>query len=112
LVTYGNNAKQDLLEVPEELIERYGAVSREVAIAMADGAQRRASAAIALAVTGVAGPGGGTAEKPVGTVWFAWSVAGHGATTAVNRFDGDRQAVRQQTVLAALTGALERIRTL
>ena len=101
LVTYSNQAKIDLLGVDESVIARLGAVSEAVARAMASGARTRAHAAVALAVTGVAGPSGGSAEKPVGTVWFAWDIQG-AVSAEVRRFDGDRAAVRQQTLRHAL----------
>jgi nicotinamide-nucleotide amidase len=101
-VTYSNAAKTELLGVPAPLIERHGAVSEEVAEAMADGAIAHAPVALAVAVTGVAGPGGGSAEKPVGLVWLA--LARKGAKTASERhvFPGDRAAVRRATVARAL----------
>ena len=100
-VTYSNEAKTEMLGVDAELIARHGAVSEEVARAMAHGAIRRSRAQSAVAVTGVAGPGGGSADKPVGTVWFAWATPA-GLTSEMRRFDGDRAAVRQATVRHAL----------
>ncbi|WCM95252.1 CinA family protein [Acidovorax sp. NCPPB 2350] len=92
-VTYSNAAKTELLGVPAALIEAHGAVSEPVARAMAEGAVRHSRAQVALAVTGVAGPSGGSADKPVGTVWFGWCV--EGATVSEQRhFQGDRAAVR------------------
>lgn len=102
-VSYSNQAKTQMLGVDAALIARHGAVSEAVALAMARGAAERAHAQAALAVTGVAGPGGGSASKPVGTVWFAWCVLGQ-AQAQVLRFDGDRAAVRAQTALHALRG--------
>jgi len=101
-VTYTNESKHELLGVPESLIESVGAVSGKVACAMAEGALKHSSAQIAVAVTGVAGPTGGTADKPVGLVHIA--VARDGAETLLEHhtFDGDRDAVRVQTVWAAL----------
>ena len=96
-VTYSNEAKTDLLGVPAGLIATHGAVSEPVARAMALGAVAHSRAQVAVAVTGIAGPTGGTADKPVGTVWFGWNVNGN-ITTATRRFDGDRAAVRQQTL--------------
>lgn len=96
-VTYSNEAKTDLLGVPAALIAAHGAVSEPVARAMAAGAVAHSRAQVAVAVTGIAGPTGGSADKPVGTVWFGWAVNGHIAT-ATRRFDGDRAAVRQQTL--------------
>jgi len=101
-VTYSNEAKTEMLGVPAISIARHGAVSEEVACAMAQGALAASRAQVAIAVTGVAGPGGGTAAKPVGTVWLA--LAKHGASTRAERvqLDGDRRAVREQTVRKAL----------
>ncbi len=99
-VTYSNAAKSELLGVPPELIAAHGAVSEPVARAMAEGAVAHSPAQVALAVTGVAGPGGGSADKPVGTVWFGWRVGGQTFAERC-RFDGDRAAVRAQTVAHA-----------
>lgn len=107
-VTYSNAAKTELLGVPAALIDQHGAVSEAVARAMAEGAVRHAHAQLSVAVTGVAGPGGGSADKPVGTVWFAWCVRGQ-ADAQRMRFDGDRAAVRAQTVQHALQGLLDRL---
>jgi nicotinamide-nucleotide amidase len=107
-VTYSNRAKTGMLGVAPVLIERHGAVSAEVAAAMAEGARTRAGVAYALAVTGIAGPTGGSADKPVGTVWFAWATP-TGTDTECRRFDGDRTAVREQTVRHALQGLLQRL---
>ena len=96
-VTYSNEAKTELLGVPAGLIATHGAVSEPVARAMALGAVAHSRAQVAVAVTGIAGPTGGTVDKPVGTVWFGWNVNGN-ITTATRRFDGDRAAVRQQTL--------------
>lgn len=100
-VTYSNEAKTELLGVDAALIARHGAVSEAVALAMVQGAIAHSRAQVAAAVTGVAGPTGGSAAKPVGTVWFGLSVAGH-TVTEMRRFDGDRAAVRAQTVAHAL----------
>lgn len=109
-VSYSNEAKAELLGVAPALIAAHGAVSREVALAMARGALARSRADWAVAVTGIAGPGGGTPAKPVGTVWLAWMGPGMAeAEAACQRFDGDRAAVRQQTVICALQGLLERL---
>ena len=107
-VSYSNAAKTELLGVPAELIAQHGAVSEPVARAMAHGAVAHARAQVALAVTGVAGPGGGSADKPVGTVWFGWQLPGR-TETECRHFDGDRAAVRAQTVAHALAGLLQRI---
>ena len=100
-VSYSNAAKTELLGVPAELIAQHGAVSEAVARAMAEGALVHAHAQASLAVTGVAGPTGGSADKPVGTVWFAWCVAGQTHSEVVH-FGGDRAAVRQATLCHAL----------
>ncbi len=107
-VTYSNAAKHALLGVPALLIEQQGAVSEPVARAMAAGALAHSPAQLAVAVTGVAGPTGGSAEKPVGTVWFGWATP-QGVFTEHQRFDGDRAAVRQATVRHALAGLLQRL---
>ncbi len=107
-VTYSNAAKTDSLGVPAALIEAHGAVSEPVARAMAAGAVAHSAAHCALSVTGVAGPTGGSADKPVGTVWFGWSTPA-GVTTEHRRFDGDRAAVRAQAVRHALAGLLQRL---
>ena len=101
-VTYSNAAKTEMLGVPAATIAAHGAVSAPVAQAMAEGALARSSAQIAISVTGVAGPGGGTAEKPVGTVWFGLAVTGHPTRTERLVLPGDRTAIRHATVLHAL----------
>jgi len=108
-VTYSNEAKTELLGVDAALIAAHGAVSEPVAHAMAVGAVAHARARVAVAVTGVAGPAGGSAEKPVGTVWFGWSVDGQ-LRTERRRFDGDRAAVRAATVHYALQALVNLIR--
>ena len=100
-VSYSNAAKTELLGVPADLIEAHGAVSEPVARAMVEGALRRSRAQVAVAVTGVAGPGGGSPGKPVGTVWFGWATP-DGVVTDKRCFDGDRQHVREATVQHAL----------
>ena len=107
LVTYSNQAKSDLLGVDSVLINQLGAVSEPVARAMASGARLRSRADASVAVTGVAGPGGGSADKPVGTVWFAWDIQG-ALVSELRHFDGDRAAVREAT----LRHALERLLSL
>ena len=103
-VTYSNEAKADLLGVPMELIDRHGAVSEQVARAMAEGALARSRAGIAISVTGIAGPGGGSADKPVGLVWFGCATQFRN-TTAFQVFQGDREAIRDQAVAYALAMA-------
>ncbi len=118
-VTYSNEAKHEMLGVETALIKTHGAVSEEVARAMALGALRHSRAQVSVAITGVAGPGGGSADKPVGTVWFAWAVPSDsgptlGADTAFLKtqmcgFDGNRAAVRQASLNHALAGLLDLI---
>ena len=108
LVTYSNRAKSALLDVPAALIAEHGAVSEPVARAMAQGAIQQSQAQVSVAVTGVAGPDGGTPAKPVGTVWFGWQVAGL-VFSEVMRFEGDRHAIRQATVNHALRRLVEHI---
>ena len=109
-VTYSNAAKRDLLGVPAELIGRHGAVSEPVARAMAEGARAASPADLAVAVTGVAGPGGGTPEKPVGLVWFATAMRGAETRSTERRFDDlGRRAVRLEATRTALQLLLERL---
>jgi nicotinamide-nucleotide amidase len=108
-VTYSNDAKRDMLGVRAETLAQHGAVSEETAREMAGGALLHSRASIALAVTGIAGPGGAVPGKPVGTVCFAWAVPGGAVDAATRRFSGDREAVRRQAVILALQGVLERI---
>ena len=107
-VTYSNAAKSELLGVPAELITQHGAVSEAVARAMADGAVRHAHAQVSVAVTGIAGPAGGSADKPVGTVWFAWCV-NEQLSSERRVFDGNRAAIREATVAHALQGLIKRL---
>jgi nicotinamide-nucleotide amidase len=103
-VTYSNDAKAALLGVPQHLLDSYGAVSAQVAAAMAQGALAKADADLTVAVTGIAGPGGGSAEKPVGLVYFATAVQGGDILSHVERFgDLGRSAVRQAALTTALT---------
>jgi len=104
LAAYSYEAKQRLLGVRAETLEHFGAVSRETAIEMVSGALVQSGSAIAVAVTGIPGPGGGTDDKPVGTVWIAWKRRGGYPQAELFHFDGDREAVRRQTVAAALIG--------
>ena len=105
-VTYSNEAKQEMLGVAPETLVRHGAVSAATAHAMAEGALRRSRADWSVAITGIAGPGGGSPEKPVGTVCFAWAGPDGVVATDTQQFAGDRQAVRAQSVAHALRGLL------
>jgi nicotinamide-nucleotide amidase len=107
-VTYSYEAKTDQLGVDAALIQANGAVSEVVARAMAFGAVRHSRARVAVAVTGIAGPGGATPDKPVGTVWFAFMIDGR-LSSEVRHFDGDRAAVRRQTVNHALVRVVEHL---
>jgi nicotinamide-nucleotide amidase len=112
IVSYSNGAKESLLGVRSEALDNHGAVSAAVVEEMAMGVLELSGADIAVAVSGVAGPGGGSTEKPVGTVWFAWAVrSGSTVKTETERqqFTGDRDRVRERTVLHALRGVRERI---
>lgn len=98
LVTYSNTAKENMLGVPAGILAGHGAVSSAVVSAMVSGTLERTGADVAVAVSGIAGPGGGSAEKPVGTVWFGWGVAGSTPVTACKQFEGDRDQVRRDSV--------------
>jgi nicotinamide-nucleotide amidase len=104
-VTYSNDAKHELLGVEKSTLDAHGAVSEETAREMALGALRRSKATLALSITGVAGPTGGTREKPVGTVCFAWA-RGSAVRSETRHFAGDREAVRRQSVVHALEGVI------
>lgn len=106
-VTYSNASKTDLLAVPAELITEQGAVSEAVAKAMALGALVRSQADLAIAITGIAGPGGGSADKPVGTVCFAWAVRQRQCLTRRVQFSGDRKHIRELACEIALKGSCE-----
>ena len=109
-ITYSNEAKTECLEVPARLIESHGAVSEPVAQAMAEGARINSGSDVAISVTGIAGPSGGTAEKPVGTVCFGWATENQTLTKTMH-FDGERQAVRQQATEFALTELIALLRS-
>jgi len=106
-VTYTNDAKHQMLGVSEETLDTHGAVSSAVAEAMVTGALTHSAATIAVAVTGIAGPGGGTDEKPVGMVWFAWARRGFPPEVRVKQLAGDRGEVREAAVRVALEGIIE-----
>lgn len=109
-ITYSEDAKQELLGVPAATLRQHGAVSEPTARAMAEGALARSRANVALAVTGIAGPTGGTAQKPVGTVWFAWAAQGRATQALRQQLDGDREAIRRQSVAIALRELLKLLR--
>ena len=109
VVTYSNAAKTELLGVPPALIGRHGAVSAEVASEMASGALTRSPAAFAVAVTGIAGPGGGSPEKPVGTVWLATAARDGAVESTLLQATGDRDAIRRVSVVRALELLLGRV---
>jgi len=104
MAAYSYEAKQALLRVRPQTLETHGAVSRETVVEMVSGALVNSGASIAVAVTGIAGPGGGSDDKPVGTVWIGWKRRGGYAEAQVFHFAGDREAVRRQTVASALEG--------
>ena len=109
-VTYSNVAKEEMLGVAPATLLDHGAVSEAVVREMAEGALRHSHAQAALAVSGIAGPGGGLPDKPVGTVCFAWAALGLAVRSQTRRFEGDREAVRRQAVTHALHGVLELLR--
>jgi nicotinamide-nucleotide amidase len=105
-VTYTNEAKHDMLSVPKEIIASFGAVSEQVVQAMAIGALAASNADISIAISGIAGPSGGSDDKPVGTVWIAWASKVQPVSARCFLFSGDRFAIRQQAVLAGLNGVI------
>jgi nicotinamide-nucleotide amidase len=112
IVSYSNGAKEAMLGVKQRTLAGHGAVSEPVVREMAEGALRLSGADIAVAVSGVAGPDGGSDEKPVGTVWFAWSMRGPAGITTdtdLRRFEGNRDSVRMQTVMHGLKGIRGRL---
>jgi nicotinamide-nucleotide amidase len=106
-ITYANAAKIEMLGVPADTIESYGAVSEETAAAMAAGALAHSHAQAALAISGIAGPGGGTPKKPVGVVCYGWALADGTLVSSTCRLDGDREEIRSRAVAAALRGLIE-----
>ncbi len=108
-VTYSNEAKIEVLGVPQATLDEFGSVSEETARALALGALERSLAQVSVSVTGVAGPAGGTPDKPVGMVCFGWAGQGTATTTATRHFSGGREAVRQASVVAALEGLIARL---
>ena len=108
-VTYSNDAKMEMLGVSAATLEAFGAVSEQTAGEMAAGALAHSHAQLALSITGVAGPGGGSAEKPVGMVCFGWAGEGGAPLVITRNFSGDRESVRRQSVICTLQGVLERL---
>ena len=106
-VTYSNESKNELLSVPIDTLEQFGAVSEETAIAMAEGALKTSRADYSVAITGIAGPDGGTEDKPVGTVCLAWFKRDEGGTATQICFDGDRMKIREQSCLLAMQGLFD-----
>ncbi len=106
-VTYTNLAKHEMLDVPAVTLETHGAVSEQTVRAMAEGALQHSHAQVSLAVSGIAGPSGGTRQKPLGTVCLAWAGKGRETQSRTEHFAGDREAVRRASVLAALQGMLD-----
>ena len=111
-ITYSNQAKEESIGVPKEVIERYGAVSEEVAKAMAEGVLNHSLAQVSAAITGIAGPGGGSANKPVGMVCFAWGMQVDDqiqTRSQTKQFSGDRQSIREQACVYAIESLLEQL---
>jgi nicotinamide-nucleotide amidase len=106
-ITYANAAKQEMLGVPAEILETHGAVSEETASAMAAGALAHSHAQATLAISGIAGPGGGTPQKPVGLVCYGWALADGTRMSSTCRLDGDREEIRSRAVAAAMRGLIE-----
>lgn len=106
-ITYANAAKVEMLGVPEEILATHGAVSEETAMAMAAGALKHSHAQATLAISGIAGPGGGTPQKPVGLVCYGWALADGTVLSSTCRLDGDREEIRSRAVAAALRGLIE-----
>lgn len=109
-ITYTNISKREMLGVETTILSRHGAVSEPTARAMAEGALAHSHAQVAIAITGIAGPSGGTPEKPVGTVCFAWAGRKRDTVTAKHHFTGDRESIRRHAVVTALQGLLDFLR--
>jgi len=108
--TYSNASKQGLLGVNSATIDTFGAVSEQTVIEMVNGALTDSNSSISVAITGIAGPEGGSPDKPIGTVWFAWKKRQAHVVTALHQFDGDRESVRRQAVMTALQGIVKNAR--
>ena len=111
-ISYSNAAKSDMLDVSSKTIEKFGAVSEQTAAEMAIGALINSEAQIAGSITGIAGPDGGSPDKPVGTVCFAWTGKDFPVTSCTHWFDGDRDSVRNQAAIFMMAGLIERLNTL
>ncbi|MDZ4202648.1 MAG: nicotinamide-nucleotide amidohydrolase family protein [Gallionella sp.] len=111
-VTYTNLSKQQMLDVPEETLRQHGAVSEAVVREMVSGALRHSAAQVALAVSGIAGPGGGAPDKPVGTVWFAWGLHNGVTLARLHHLSGNRAEIRAQATRIALQGVLDLLASL
>jgi len=109
VVTYSNQSKQELLNVKADTLEQFGAVSEQIALEMAQGCLTQSSANISLSITGIAGPDGGSKEKPIGTVWIAWAT-NFSAKATLYHFSGNRDAIRRQAVYTALSGIIKNAR--
>lgn len=109
-VTYSNLAKVEMLEVSSKTLEEYGAVSEQAAIEMSLGALKNSHAQVSGSITGIAGPDGGTSEKPVGTVCFAWSETNKPTSTLTKLFTGNRQEIRQQAAIEMMAGLIDRLK--
>jgi len=111
VISYANQAKVELLDVDEATLQQYGAVSEQVVRAMAVGAFEKAAANVAIAVSGIAGPAGGSIDKPVGTVWIAWALGLDVVHSQHYLFDGDRSIVREAALIEALRGTIQRVQS-
>jgi nicotinamide-nucleotide amidase len=110
VVTYSNLSKQDLLDVQSSTLNQFGAVSEQTVIEMALGILAHSNADISVAITGIAGPDGGSNDKPVGTVWFAWAVKNVSCIAECHHFEGDRETIRRKAVFVALKGIIKNAR--
>jgi nicotinamide-nucleotide amidase len=109
VVAYANSVKENLLGVPADILEQHGAVSEPVVLAMAQGALKAVGAQVSVAISGIAGPSGGTPDKPVGTVWMAWAWPS-GSRARLHTFSGSRESIKGQAVMAAINGLLSVVR--
>ena len=110
VVTYSNQSKQDLLSVKPSTLSQFGAVSEQTVIEMAQGILTHSTADISVAITGIAGPDGGSNDKPVGTVWFAWAAKNDICIAECHHFEGDRETIRRKAVFVALNGIIKNAR--